>query len=227
MKTFETYQEAKIAMPKACIVKYKYDGNYRFTGMPTREGTTLCNGSEFAEPQDHCMTVKQFLDAGHKFVDGDFMLGQDGLVVKVSNCPSYNMSLEDDDKRYVLKSKAPEETNAIPTETPEEKEALDAIEKTYRYEKVEASEAVYWFTKTDDALFSEPDSSQRYDDLQDYINNLDECGSSSLYRRIEVTERDEFIDTQEKMANEDGYHINRLFLGWQFDNGVRLVNGKG
>ena len=83
MNTFETYQAAKIAMPKACIVKYKYGGNYRFTGMPTREGTTLCNGSEFAEPQDHCMTVKQFLENGHKFIEGDLMIGRGGLVIKV------------------------------------------------------------------------------------------------------------------------------------------------
>ena len=112
----------------------------------------------------------------------------------------------------------------IPTETKEDKEALD--EKTYRYEKVEASEAVYWFTKTNDALFAEPDSSQQYDDLQHYIYNLDECGSSSLYRRIEVTERNEFIEKSCEIIRTSAKE-DILIIGKMFDAGCRFVNGKG
>ena len=104
--------------------------------------------------------------------------------------------------------------------------SVDEQLKTYRYEKVEASEAVYWFTKTNDALFAEPDSSQQYDDLQHYIYNLDECGSSSLYRRIEVTERNEFIEKSCEIIRTSAKE-DILIIGKMFDAGCRFVNGKG
>ena len=234
MNTFETYQAAKIAMPKACIVKYKYGGNYRFTGMPTREGTTLCDGSEFAEPQDHCMTVKQFLENGHKFIEGDLMIDRGGLVIKVSSRPSYNKLLEDDDKRYVLRAKVLEETNTIPTETQEEKEALDAIEKTYRYEKVtdsifdlkeEFERGELYFAWLDN---HEPGSnSVGYDQITDEKMLLCRYEEKRLLRRIEVTERELFIDAY---ASELGLHIEmaEAAAGKLYDSGkFKLVNGKG
>ncbi|AUR86907.1 hypothetical protein NVP1091O_04 [Vibrio phage 1.091.O._10N.286.52.B12] len=57
--TYDSYEAAKIAMPQACICVYKNDGKDVFTGMPSREGTTLFNGAEFAEPKDYCMTYNQ------------------------------------------------------------------------------------------------------------------------------------------------------------------------
>lgn len=228
MKTFETYQAAKIAMPKACIVKYKYGGNYRFTGMPTREGTTLCNGSEFAEPQDHCMTVKQFFENGHKFIEGDLMIGRGGLVIKVSNWLDYNSLLEDDDKRYVLSAKALEEANTIPTETPEGKEALD--KKTYRYEKVEFDDKWKYFKlmqEEGDLYVNCVDLSFEgfYGDNINLANALHD--ESCIYRRIEVTERELFIETYAWAVQDDISNIEDI-AGMLFDSGkFKLVNGKG
>jgi len=106
MTTYNSYEEAKIAMPEACIVKYKHDGKYRFTGMPTGEGTTLCNGSEFAEPADHCMTVEQFLNDGHKFVNGDIYIYSDGLVETVDSANKSNKLNMGDSSRYILRAAA-------------------------------------------------------------------------------------------------------------------------
>ncbi len=80
MTTYNTYQEAKIAMPQACICVHKNDDKDVFAGMPSREGTTLFNGSEFAEPQDYCMTVEKFLADGHKTVNGDWIIDYCGNV---------------------------------------------------------------------------------------------------------------------------------------------------
>ncbi len=79
MTTYKTYQEAKIAMPKACIIENTDSG--LFFGMPTREGATLAGGSRFAEPQYYCMTVEKFLEDGHKFVEGDIYLTPYGRVI--------------------------------------------------------------------------------------------------------------------------------------------------
>ena len=224
MNTFETYQAAKIAMPKACIVKYKYGGNYRFTGMPTREGTTLCNGSEFAEPQDHCMTVKQFLDAGHKFVDGDKFLHTCVSPEEVVTVGSLNVSEECankpsvsvDDKCYVLKAKSLEET------------------KTYRYEKV--TDSIFDLKEEferGELYFAwlgnhEPGgNSVGYDQITDEKMLLCRYEEKRLLRRIEVTERELFIDAY---ASELGLHIEmaEAAAGKLYDSGkFKLVNGKG
>ncbi|AUS01394.1 hypothetical protein NVP1284A_67 [Vibrio phage 1.284.A._10N.286.55.A5] len=94
MTTYKTYQEAKIAMPLACIIHDTEDDI--FFGMPSREGTTLNDdGCKFAEPQDYCMTVDKFLADGNKFSDGDVVVNREGLVkrplgdiVRLMNIPS-------------------------------------------------------------------------------------------------------------------------------------------
>ncbi len=191
MTTYNSYEAAKIAMPEACIVE---DTDTRlFFGVPTREGTTLAGGSRFAEPQYYCMTVEKFLSDGNKFSDGDVVVNREGLVkrplgdiVRLMNIPS-----KYDVDSFILRAAALEEKK------PRTKVGwVDAHH----------SEAVYYFTKTDDDMYAEPDESQRYDDLQDYINNLEENGSSSLYRRIEtpMTERDELLEALQSVWIIDG-----------------------
>ena len=99
--TYTTYQAAKIANPDQEI-KTDNLGNF-FVSV----GHTTCN------PADYCMTVKQFLDAGYKFVDGDefimecgqvYIAGFGGVSTDGASIPEYS-----DDKRYVLKAKALEE----------------------------------------------------------------------------------------------------------------------
>ncbi len=107
MTTYNTYQEAKIAMPNACICVFKNEGKDTFFGVPTREGATLHNGSKFAEPQDYCMTVDKFLYDGHEFVEGDVYLNSDGRTLGVVNIPEYNNKRSTIDcNLYILRAAA-------------------------------------------------------------------------------------------------------------------------
>lgn len=116
MTTYNTYQEAKIAMPLACIIHDTDDDI--FFGMPSREGTTLNDdGCKFAEPHDYCMTVEKFLADGNKFVEGDFILDE-GSVYLLTDCKTQNYWYEtesanepdcNDNRRHVLHAAALEE----------------------------------------------------------------------------------------------------------------------
>lgn len=130
MNTYNTYQEAKIANPESEI----YAGSCKFkviTGSPTNH---FANGWKVCNPADYCMTVEQFLDDGHKFVDGGLYIGANGEVIVVGETISAavaNLGRSGDNNRLVLRAAALNQT-----ETPEEKEAFDVMEKD--------NEAVEW-----------------------------------------------------------------------------------
>lgn len=101
MTTYNTYQEAKIAMPLACIIHDTDDDI--FFGMPSREGTTLNDdGCKFAEPHDYCMTVEKFLADGHKFKFGDLIVSLTGTVSKVNIEWIVNESISEVDRKYFI-----------------------------------------------------------------------------------------------------------------------------
>ena len=119
----------------------------------------------------------------------------------------------------------------IPTETKEDKEALD--EKTYRYEKVEfehAWEAVKEHEEKGGIFICSNDEVQN--------DNYPICGfdmaiikgylnDGSVYRRTEVTERELFIETYAWAVQDDISNIEDI-AGMLFDSGkFKLVNGKG
>ncbi|CAH9013994.1 putative lipocalin family protein [Vibrio phage 455E52-1] len=118
MKTYNSYEEAKIANPESEI--YKLASGYIATKEPQGISVHKCN------PADHCMTVEEFLADGHKFVEGDVYLNSDGRGISVVNIPEYNNKRSTIDcSLYILRAAALER---IPTETPEEKEVLDCID---------------------------------------------------------------------------------------------------
>ncbi|AUR91255.1 hypothetical protein NVP1158O_28 [Vibrio phage 1.158.O._10N.261.45.E12] len=87
MKTYETYQEAKIANLDKDICTRKGTGNPAFQVVVdgfVNELWRICN------PADHCMTVDKFLRDGREFVKGDIYLNQDGRTLGVVNIPEYN-----------------------------------------------------------------------------------------------------------------------------------------
>jgi len=75
MKTYKTYQAAKIANPDSVIYKDMY-GNF----IPYSGGFNIPAG-ELCDPAKYCMTVEQFLDAGNRFVEDDKFLKEGGEVV--------------------------------------------------------------------------------------------------------------------------------------------------
>ena len=121
----------------------------------------------------------------------------------------------------------------IPTEAPEEKEALD--DKTYRYEKVTDSifdlkraefERGELFTKKFNeelhVIKSEPQ-------LGRLLDMNDDPKKNGIYRRIEVTERELFIEEAHKaiLGVPRCMDVCVEHLGAMYDAGCRFVNGKG
>ena len=114
MKKYNSYAEAKIDnqdceiykfMPRDVTEDYSYVASKR-----DMHGKLLCTGSTFrCNPADHCMTMEQFFDAGHKLVDGDVYLGSCdnvcvvGLDIVASGA---NTRHRNDNKRYILRAKS-------------------------------------------------------------------------------------------------------------------------
>jgi hypothetical protein len=89
------------------------------------------------------------------------------------------------------------------------------------------NDAVSLFDKYEGLLYSAPHESQKYVDIQHYINDLEECGCSSLYLRTEtvIDDRQEFIDGAKEFFNaNEGLHVSEI-LGKMFDSGrYKVVN---
>lgn len=163
MTTYNSYQEAKIANPENEIVvttrkyidefgvtfefspivnseKYKsgYKHKYQDASPRINDGYyELCN------PADYCMTLEKFLSDGNKLEVGDVIFGEDeddvDVVSSDLHCRSFNMPVDADRHIYILRAAALEK---IPTETPEEKEALDSIESVGEVEWENGDECV-------------------------------------------------------------------------------------
>ena len=119
--------------------------------------------------------------------------------------------------------------NKYPTETSEEKEALDAIEsesKTYRYEKVADSIFELKEEFENGELFS-------FDGNEHYVKIETEGDFSyahiheSIFRCVEATERDLLTEALKEIWIIDGgdgeAQIERIVNSGKF----KLVNGKG
>ena len=113
MATYNSYEEAKIANPECDIYIYKSQHNESsfkaIDGAPTSQ---FANGWKLCHPANHCMTVEQFLDDGHKLAMKDVVLNSGGAVV----CMDYNRCLSDfgvlnggSHKEYILRAAALEE----------------------------------------------------------------------------------------------------------------------
>lgn len=224
--TYPTYQAAKIANPESEILKARddWEGCQELIGKfiankPNPQGEPYIGKGwfEICNPADYCMTVKQFLDAGHKFVDGDIYLYGNTMVytvytIKEDEVARHNLSDDNDDNLYILKAKALEETNP-----------------TYRYDKVEFEEDWEYFklmSEDGDLYVNCVDSTFEgcYGDNINLANAIHE--GVDLYRRIEVTERDEFIEEGLRVWGKKEITIHD-FMDALYKAGCRFVNGKG
>lgn len=123
MKTYNTYQEAKINNPDSEIVTTapNWDANAEFVGKfeaLARDGRgahyldddtawVICN------PADYCMSVKDFILAGNKFKAGDLVL-ESTVKTMISDhvASEWNNSYHYiGDCAYVLRAKALDELN--------------------------------------------------------------------------------------------------------------------
>ena len=112
MKTYKTYQEAKMVNPEDDIFvsmcsEFATSEHVSYVSMcGTGEGWNKCN------PADYCMSVYDFLSSGKRLVDGDFYLETTGKVAQVGKlykAELVNDPCHNDKNRYILRAKALEE----------------------------------------------------------------------------------------------------------------------
>lgn len=134
MAIYKTYQEAVIANGETqgvCTTGDDRAGSERYRGyftiMDAHETIDVSAGAWIeCNPADYLETLEDFLARGLRLVNGDKYTGRDGNVVNVKtyNLSTVNTPWFGDEKRYVVKAAA------YNTETPEEKEAFDAMTDT-------------------------------------------------------------------------------------------------
>ncbi|AUR94088.1 hypothetical protein NVP1191O_29 [Vibrio phage 1.191.O._10N.286.52.B4] len=129
MKTYNTYQEAKINNPEGGIAVNASGDIFTSTDdlkLSDAFAFDVCN------PADHCMTVERFLADGHKFTEGDLILGTNNNLVTVGleyTIGIANMESMRDFERYTLRAAALEDQmNIDKVETqPEHQEEVSAF----------------------------------------------------------------------------------------------------
>ena len=117
MKTYPSYEAAKIANPESNI--YVLGGKFQPGHEAARRGEEECN------PANHCMTDEEFLADGHKFVNGDIVLH--GELVRYIIDDSYNEYNANCDPIYILRAAALEEN--IAAESDYDKGMREAMQK--------------------------------------------------------------------------------------------------
>ncbi|QGZ13240.1 hypothetical protein PP410_gp23 [Vibrio phage NF] len=129
MKIYNSYQEAKIANQEKDI--FSLQGKYTCGGdEPLHPDSQGCYWTH-CEPSDYLMSVSMFINSGHKISAGDTFIDTDGKVETMTEIDAINNCInDDDDKRYILKSAWIKDK--IPTESTEEREALDMIDTTLK-----------------------------------------------------------------------------------------------
>lgn len=114
---YKTYAEAKIANPDCELVTTGKDWEFEkslkgvFQALGDSNGLRHSIGDEswvICNPADHCSTLKEFLDAGLKLVEGDVYVETSGRgkVVDSKNSPIVNSAWSNDCDRYILSSVA-------------------------------------------------------------------------------------------------------------------------
>ena len=210
MKTYNSYEEAKIANPESNI--YELDGVFQPGHMSFREGESKCN------PADHCMTVERFLADGHKFVEGDLILDE-GLVYLVSDLKTQKHWYEtesanqpdcDDNSRYILRAAALNKPKRVKFEYVPINNGNELI--TYRNE-------LFFKHDSGDYVWTENHT------MRSILTHMD---NDNLFRRIETetTERDEFIEAYALATHDEIGNID-IIAGMLFDSGkFKLVGGE-
>lgn len=113
---YKTYAEAKIANPDCEIVTTGKDWAYNKNSIGLFQAIDKSFAGEnfnptswvICNPADHCSTLKEFLDAGLKLVEGDAYVEISGgcKVVNYRTAPNVNYPCTNDCDRYILLSVA-------------------------------------------------------------------------------------------------------------------------
>lgn len=233
MKTYSTYQEAKIANPESDI--YHHPKGHFFPFEPRCYEALVfhcCN------PADHCMTVERFLKDGNEFVEGDLIITESGVLsvgrehermgCSVSECNEPSCV---DSDIYILRAAALE--NPRP-EIHKDSEFYKKSRTKVEFVKVDKNteDNKFWEVARDYAeevfeLFL-LDVDGEYEKISSNDELLMEYRRSNLYRRIEtpMTEREAFIEALNEVAyGDDGFISTSELFSRIVDSGkFKLVN---
>lgn len=202
MKTYPTYQEAKIANPECEIYRIEKTGVFahciyhksnavRFVDFDS-DGIK-CN------PADYCMTVEQFLRDGYEFVEGDVILRHDGRVLTANEnleCYAWNILADGDNKRFILRADALGWSNHTPS--------IHADSEFYKKPRTKVEFVNVEFENVGECVQSVHDNHGEYFffnsssgeyQAAEYQDSAWYWKEGNLYRRVEteIDERQEFI----------------------------------
>lgn len=232
MKTYSTYQEAKIANPECEIVRWNKSDEYKAVSKSELSGylTTWCH----CNPTDYCMTVKQFLDDGHKFVGGDLFINAslfgNGLVVEVGlkniteEVANEKQSVDVD--CYILRAAALEKPKQISDTA---REVFSGGEKRTKVDYVKVKDSIWSLEgefKCGELYNKSLDCSGSFVSIKSETVLIACAAAGNVYRRIEtpMTEREAFIHTYAWAVQDDKSNVEDI-AGMLFDSGkFKLVN---
>lgn len=216
MKTYPTYQEAKIANPECEIVTLiKPDSDLHGLFEPK----SVCHimhpdgGWRICNPADYCMTVEQFLSSGHKFVDGDLIITESGVLSVGRERENMGCSVSEcnepscvDSDIYILHAAALDKPKQISNTA---REVFSGGEKRTKVEFVKVEDSI-WHLETDfrcGELYNKSlDCSGEFVVISSETVFLACAAAGNLYRRIEtpMTEKEAFIDEFMNMFSHVG-----------------------
>lgn len=209
MKTYSTYQEAKIENPTGDIYINKMNGMFS-PDLPQGLSSYWLE----CKPADYCMTVDKFLSAGHKFVSGDITIDAGGLVHAVDDCELWNEKSEADCDRYILRAAA------LDPKKPRTRVEYVKCEFSHAWEAVKEFECGQVFFRDTNIMI--PTDDVNYVAIDLIVDILVFHNAGNLYRKVEteIDERQEFIDAAYKAAYFSGYDdFTRGMAGAIFDSG--------
>ena len=217
MNTYPTYQAAKIANPDSGI--YKLGG--KFT---TNSSSEFGHSLQPANPADYCMKGEDFFSKGIKLSVGDSIIESNGnIAIELTECGAKILNSHQDSVAFIIKSEAIELDN-IAKKNFEHYKKEPTIEPKYRYEKVTDSifDLKAEFERGQLLYLDVDDKHYSIETEKQLVNCFD---SDCVYRRIEVTERELFIEKSCEIIRTSAKE-DILIIGKMFDAGCRFVNGK-
>lgn len=232
MKTYKTYQKAKIDNP--------YSDIYTKSGMFNMDRIVcgLYEGWEKCNPADYCITVADFLEAGNKFEVGDLVL--EGRIKEMTT-PAVTFHWNEIEHKkaidaYVLRAKALEKPNPddLDGESISESELVDLsiqddftakpVRTNIEYVKCEyggkASNIVMDF-ENDVSLYKMVNDEYWIIDELDDLFSIILDGGEHIYRKIEttMTERDIFIEEACKIMEQEHKERREYIVESLYDSG--------
>lgn len=110
MTAYKSYAACKISHPDSEVATAK-EFSHEFYGIflvNKKETWQVFEENEFyiCNPADYCSSLKEFLDAGFKLVEGDKFIGVNANVITVFNCNASNVINDSDVNRFIISAAA-------------------------------------------------------------------------------------------------------------------------